>query len=382
MFTIFGGATAFTQWQKDQKVTNPNMTAGDPVYFAASNGESYPTRAYISGGDVVADVPNELLTMHKPFTARLDDHDEPVTIFRVEAADKPSDYVYEDNMNKTHAPGDVVIPAGATLTLEEGAKVNDKAGVLATAGGASDIVILPETELQMVSDLGGQGGQYVLMSPFENVPTVGGSCRLMWGGVEYIVKAVKVSSDVAGADGVALGNTALFEVEGMENPNADAPFLIVLFPDGYVDGADGGSVTYAIMMSLGIVPEPPVISIVQVGAASGGGSASAGGGIFRVVFENGTPVGSGKEGVLMAFNFTSNIPGTDILSAFNDGGYVFFDFINPLGDGSTIRTPIISATDELISAGAIVNGVSLIALVGWDDAGTNATLEVYGPSNA
>lgn len=136
MFTIFGGATAFTQWQKDQKVTNPNMTAGDPVYFAASNGESYPTRAYISGGDVVADVPNELLTMHKPFTARLDDHDEPVTIFRVEAADKPSGYVYEDNMNKTHVPGDVVIPAGATLTLEEGAKVNDKAGVLATAGGS------------------------------------------------------------------------------------------------------------------------------------------------------------------------------------------------------------------------------------------------------
>lgn len=134
MFTIFGGATAFTQWQKDQKVTNPNMTAGDPVYFAASNGESYPTRAYISGGDVVADVPNELLTMHKPFTARLDDHDEPVTIFRVEAADKPSGYVYEDNMNKTHAPGDVVIPAGATLTLEEGAKVNDKAGGL---GGGS-----------------------------------------------------------------------------------------------------------------------------------------------------------------------------------------------------------------------------------------------------
>lgn len=84
----------------------------------------------------------------------------------------------------------------------------------------------------------------------------------------------------------------------------------------------------------------------------------------------------------MAFSFTSNLPGADILSAFNDGEYVFFDFINPLGDGSTIRTPIISATDNLISAGIIVNGVSLIALVDWDDAGTHATLEVYGPSYA
>lgn len=100
MFTIFGGATAFTQWQKDQKVTNPKMKAGDPVYFAASNGEAYPTHAYVSGGDVVADVPNELLTMPKPFTVQLDHYPEPVTIFRVEAADKPFDYVYEDNMNK------------------------------------------------------------------------------------------------------------------------------------------------------------------------------------------------------------------------------------------------------------------------------------------
>ncbi len=121
MFTIFGGAIAFTQWQKDQMITNPNMTAGDPVYFAASNGESYPTRAYITGGDIVADVPNELLTMAKPFTVRLDHHDEPVTIFRVEAADKPSGYVYEDNMSKPHVPGDVTIPAGATLRINEGA---------------------------------------------------------------------------------------------------------------------------------------------------------------------------------------------------------------------------------------------------------------------
>lgn len=269
MFTIFGGATAFTQWQKDQKVTNPNMTAGDPVYFAASNGESYPTRAYISGGDVVADVPNELLTMHKPFTARLDDHDEPVTIFRVEAADKPSGYVYEDNMNKTHAPGDVVIPAGATLTLEEGAKVNDKAGVLATAGGSGETVILPETELTVAGDAN------PIMTAPNAMPEVGAVCTVTYNGTAYDCPAVAaVTEEVAG---IAFGNT---DVLGIPGGNANAPFFVALF-DMPMD-VEGVSV-YGMLVPMEEFAEGTYVtlSIVQTEGAESGGE-SAGSGIFEV----------------------------------------------------------------------------------------------------
>lgn len=161
------------------------------------------------------------------------------------------------------------VPENANVLVEVGGAIKRVPGS-SLGGGSSEVVILPETELQMVDDLGGQGGQYVLMSPFENVPTVGGSCRLMWGGVEYIVKAVKVSSDVAGADGVALGNTSCLGLDNVENPGADMPILVVLFPDGVIEDPDD-PVVYCMAVSRGVTPDPPVLSIVQVGAASGGG---------------------------------------------------------------------------------------------------------------
>lgn len=146
-------------------------------------------------------------------------------------------------------------------------------------GGGGEVVILPETELTLTS-VSGDIGIYHLYMPIENTPAAGAKCKLIWGGMEYTNTVVDVSA-IMGAPMLLLGNSGLFEAEGMglENPDADAPYCVALVPDGMPLG-EGDRVAYGMIMSMGITPDPPVLSIVQVGAVSGG--ESAGGGVFTV----------------------------------------------------------------------------------------------------
>lgn len=171
---------------------------------------------------------------------------------------------------QNHYVGDVTIPAGKTLTLEKGAKFVDNSG-----GG--EVVILPETELFTAEVVPGENGIYNIMdTPIENTPIAGATGKLVWGGVEYTSKIMDISAMMGLPDGsyFCMGNLAVMGEVPPDmahlNPAPDAPYMLMFLPDGMP--TDAGT-TYGQMMSLGITPEPPTLSIVQVGAASGGENA-------------------------------------------------------------------------------------------------------------
>lgn len=98
MFTIYGGATEFNQWDLNQRVSAPGLLAGDKVVFQNSSGMTYPMKAYNHNGVVVVDVPNIILTMALPVVVYINDHcHETRARFNVVAQDKPEDYVFVDN---------------------------------------------------------------------------------------------------------------------------------------------------------------------------------------------------------------------------------------------------------------------------------------------
>lgn len=148
------------------------------------------------------------------------------------------------------------------------------------------VVILPETELFPASVVPGEGGDYYIVNtPFENTPTAGATGKLVWGGVEYTSKIVDVSALMKLPEGsfLAMGNLALDggeAPEGVENPAPDAPYMLMIVPAGQTDETDG-NIVYGQMMSQGITPEPPVLSIVQTEGASED-SGSDGGGVCTV----------------------------------------------------------------------------------------------------
>lgn len=151
-------------------------------------------------------------------------------------------------------------------------------------GGSSTpapVVILPETELTVVNVEEGSNGQYVLTTPLENTPSVGGTYKMVWGGVEYTSKAVEAPIEAIGAAGIALGNTGYLGLDNVENPGADMPILVVLFPDGVIEDPDD-PVMYCMAVSMGITPDPPVLSIVQTEGAADDGNVGGGGELFVV----------------------------------------------------------------------------------------------------
>lgn len=64
MFVIYGGGNEFQQWEQGKKLTNEHMAAGDCVIFRNAGGKTIPVTARQDGGEVVVDVPNELLMHH------------------------------------------------------------------------------------------------------------------------------------------------------------------------------------------------------------------------------------------------------------------------------------------------------------------------------
>lgn len=154
---------------------------------------------------------------------------------------------------QNHYVGDVTIPAGKTLTLEAGAKFVDNSG-------PSEVVILPETELEKDDFFG-------TATPLSATPTEGATAVVTYNGVAYESPVARVVDE--GVEMFVAGNTELIGIPG---GNADAPFTVILMPAA----PDGATVVFTPTDD----PTSVTISIVQVGAASGG--ESDGGGVFTV----------------------------------------------------------------------------------------------------
>lgn len=122
----------------------------------------------------------------------------------------------------------------------------------------SEVVILSETELTPAAE-----GMFGIMPPLSATPTDGATAKIVYNGVEYTSPIILGEDD--GLVMYGMGNT---DMMGLPGGNADAPFVVVLIPSG-MDGAYGmvrpmdGATTVT-------------LSIVQVGAASGGESAGGG----------------------------------------------------------------------------------------------------------
>lgn len=97
MFTIYGGNTEFNQWDLEQRVVDPSMVAGDKVVFLTSSGMTFHMTAHFYMGNIVADVPNKLLTVATPIVAYICGHPETMTSIPVLAQEKPEGYVCVDN---------------------------------------------------------------------------------------------------------------------------------------------------------------------------------------------------------------------------------------------------------------------------------------------
>lgn len=98
MFEIVGREEqVFEQWEQGVTLSNPCMKAGDEVIFRNSSGATYVMIAGASG----VEVPNRLLQMTCNILVDLEQgkeqHNDCQTVFEVNPADKPDDYVYVDN---------------------------------------------------------------------------------------------------------------------------------------------------------------------------------------------------------------------------------------------------------------------------------------------
>ena len=150
--------------------------------------------------------------------------------------------------------------------------MSDIAKMIAIAkkfGGGSSapapVVILPETELT------GEGVQYTLPKPPENVPISGSNYKIVWDGVEYFSPALDVTGTIGeGTPMFAFGNSAVAFGEGgaaqIGNPAPGAPYFLALVPNGK-EVTEGGPITYGMIMATE-EPTAPVLSIVQTEGAS------------------------------------------------------------------------------------------------------------------
>lgn len=104
MFEIVGREEqVFEQWEQGVSLSNPCMKAGDEVVFRNASGATYVMIAGASG----VEVPNRLLQMTCNILVDLEQgneqHSDCQTVFEVNPADKPDDYVFIDNTIRKEA---------------------------------------------------------------------------------------------------------------------------------------------------------------------------------------------------------------------------------------------------------------------------------------
>lgn len=139
------------------------------------------------------------------------------------------------------------------------AELNDK-----LAGGPSEVVILPETEVAAISE------SPITTAP-NAMPEVGAVCTVTYNGTAYDCPAV-AAAITAEVTGVAFGNT---DALGIPGGNTNAPFMVVLLETPMdMEGVP----VYGMLLPQGGTAEGTYVtlSIVQEGAASGGESAGGG----------------------------------------------------------------------------------------------------------
>ena len=129
-------------------------------------------------------------------------------------------------MPDNHYIGSVTIPAGKTLTLEPGSKLVDN------SGGASDVVILPETVTTVDPD--NSEGAAVIATPLQSPVAAGDTVSITYNGTAY--ECTGVDGGTTNSRSVAFGNLAAM---GATGGNPDAPFIVILAPDGIDDDGDG-----------------------------------------------------------------------------------------------------------------------------------------------
>lgn len=136
---------------------------------------------------------------------------------------------------------------------------------------SSEVVILPETVVTDENPNDEDGLMANLSTPLSADVSVGDVCDINYNGTDYECTGVDMSGMNGGVRAVGFGNLAA--VSGGEyQGNADAPFVVILIPDG-VDFEGTGSLFYGNVIDL-TGATTVTLSIVQVGAASDGGSAS------------------------------------------------------------------------------------------------------------
>lgn len=248
MFTIYGGKTEFKQWDLGQKVVNPNMCDCEQVVFRMSNGDSDVSRAYEFEGQMVADVPNELLTRSGRMMVNLGQGQNlrmsETTYFDVVKADKPDGYVCTDNRNLKKK---YLETTEQTLTDAEKAQVrkNIGAGEGTGGGGVTDYnklenkpvgaekgetVILPEITVEIEPESG--SGMFANVADVK----VGNVYTVTWNGTEYFCEAVLQEVDFPI---ICLGNISAMTGG---TPTAEPFVLMFLAAETAASAGFGGAV--------------------------------------------------------------------------------------------------------------------------------------------
>lgn len=141
------------------------------------------------------------------------------------------------------------------------AELNDK-----LAGGASEVVILPETEVAAISE------SPITTAP-NAMPEVGAVCTVTYNGTAYDCPAV-AAAITAEVTGVAFGNT---DALGIPGGNTNAPFMVVLLETPMdMEGVP----VYGMLLPQGGTAEGTYVTISIVEKAE---TASAGGGGVLVI---------------------------------------------------------------------------------------------------
>lgn len=227
MFTIYGGKTEFEQWDLDQLVSNPCMKEGNEVVFRNSHGETYVTKAFKQGGEILTDVPNYLLQKHGNILVTLeqgaDRHTECETIITVTAKDKPEDYKCGGNV-KERKQADALTAANIASALGY-TPLSSASGAVQTANLASGEQM---TKTNVVKALGyTPATQTTVTNVIKNVSTISG--KLDMKGNYYHWKGFLQASNWAANDNHGYAQTV--EIYGITS--SDTPHISLVHDNNY-----------------------------------------------------------------------------------------------------------------------------------------------------
>lgn len=129
--------------------------------------------------------------------------------------------------------------------------------------GPTEVVILPETETKYEAAYEG----FPIRTEPNAKPEAGAVCLVTFNGKAYDCPAVVIPEGM-GLTGFLFGNS---DAMGIPGGNTSAPFVVILY-DSPLDDKGDGDFTHGLVASMEELAEGAVLtlSIVQVGAASGG----------------------------------------------------------------------------------------------------------------